>query len=243
MYRNNRRQSGQVSVTDNKVPENEDSFDDEVFGEADFSQETFKECHKTLIENSKRNSIESSKRASLDVKRRQSTENFSNSVLDSSAEISVDVNRRASVGKRRESPKIDRRVSTDNSRRVSIDYFRRNQDELSTERDQRAFNYHWKRNPVKIKRQSVIEKGNRNVSGSDGCLYVGNSLPESQRFIRRSSSYDAISADKEKIDSEKRGHIRKSGSETYLVSKPLSGSEEAGNLNSTLYNLTIKGLG
>jgi len=228
LYRNIRRQSGHVSVTDNKVHENEDSFDDEVFGEADFSQETFEECHKTVIENSKKKSVESSKRASLDVKRRQSTENFCNSVLDSSAEISADVNRRASVGKR-ESPKINRRVSTENSRRVSIEYSRRNQDEISTRRDQRAHNNNHKRDPVKIKRQSVIEKGNRKVSGSDGCLYVGNSLQESQRFIRRSSSYDAISADKEKINSEKRDNIRKSGSETYLVSKPLSGSEESGN--------------
>lgn len=226
MYRNIKRQSGHVSVTDNKVHENEDSFDDEVFGEADFSQETFEECHKTVIENSKRNSIESSKRA-LDVKRRQSTEYFCNSVLNSSAEISADVNRRASVGKR-ESPKINRRVSTENSRRVSIEYSRRNQDEISTGRDQRGHNNNHKRDPVKIKRQSVIEKGNRKVSGSDGCLYVGNSLQESQRSIRRSSSYDAISA--EKINSEKRDNIRKSGSETYLVSKPfISGSEESGN--------------
>ena len=165
---------------------------------------------------------------SLDVKRRQSTENFCNSLLDSSA----DVNRRVSVGKR-EPLKIDRRVSTENSRRVSIDSSRRNRDELSTEPDHRNFNNKHKRDPVKIKRPSVIEKGNKKVSGSDGCLYVGNSLQESQRFIRRSSSYDAISADKEKIDLQICENIRKSGSETYLVSKPLSESEEAGNLYST----------
>ena len=157
---------------------------------------------------------------SLDVKRRQSTENFCNSLLDSSAVV----NRRVSVGKR-EPLKIDRRMSTENSRR--------NRDELSIEPDHRNFNNKHKRDPVKIKRPSVIEKGNRKVSGSDGCLYVRNSLQESQRFIRRSSSYDAISTDKEKIDLEKRENIRKSGSETYLVSKPLSESEEAGNLYST----------